>query len=121
MVFKLGTGLGVGAIVFVFGLWLLVFLGAFGKLPSASKLKNIHNHTASEIYSVDGKLLGKYYIENRINVSYEEISPDIINALIATEDARFFEHSGIDFSKLGEGFRENNFDEKTICRWWKHA
>ncbi len=95
-ILKICVGLGVGAIVFVFGLWLLVFLGAFGKLPSALELKNIHNHTASEIYSVDGKLLGKYYIENRINVTYEEISPDIINALIATEDARFFEHSGID-------------------------
>ena len=97
LVVKISVALGFGAFLFVFGLWFLVFIGAFGKLPSASGLKNIHNHTASEIYAVDGKLLGKYYIENRINVDYDEISPDIINALIATEDARFFEHSGIDF------------------------
>ena len=93
---KLGGFLAATGFVFVFGLWFLVFIGAFGKLPNTDALKNIHNHTASEIYSVDGKILGKYYIENRINVTYEEISPDIINALIATEDARFFEHSGID-------------------------
>lgn len=95
--FKIGGGIVVGSVVFIFLLWALVILGAFGKLPNASDLRNIQNHTASEIYSVDGKLLGKYYIENRINVAYDEISPDIINALIATEDARFFEHSGIDF------------------------
>lgn len=93
---KVSIGLGICGLLAVFGLWLLVFFGAFGKLPSSDDLKNIHNHTASEIYSADGKLLGKYYIENRINVEYDEISPDIINALIATEDARFFEHSGID-------------------------
>ena len=62
---KIGSGLMVGGLVFVFGLWLLVFLGAFGKLPSTANLKNIHNHTASEIYASDGKLLGKYRKPNQ--------------------------------------------------------
>ena len=104
LVFKICGGIGASTVIFIFGLWFLVFLGAFGKIPSASDLKNVHNHTASEIYSVDGKLLGKYYIENRINVTYEEISPYIINALIATEDARFFEHSGIDLRSWARVF-----------------
>ena len=89
-------GVFVCSLTFIILLWLLVYTGAFGKLPSTTDLKDIRNHTASEIYSSDGVLLGKYYIENRINVDYDEISPDIINALIATEDARFFKHSGID-------------------------
>ena len=56
---KIAGGLAACSMFFVFALWLLVFLGAFGKLPSNAKLKNIHNHTASEIYSSDKKLLGK--------------------------------------------------------------
>ena len=74
----------------------LVRFGAFGKLPSTEELKDIHNHTASEVYSADGQLLGKYFVENRKNVGVDEVSKDLTSALIATEDARFFEHRGID-------------------------
>jgi len=94
---KLISGLFLSGILFAFALVLLVRFGAFGKLPSEKDLANISNHNASEVYSSDGVLLGKYYIENRTIIDYEDISPDIINALVATEDARFFEHSGIDF------------------------
>ena len=66
------------------------------KVPSAEALKNIQNHTASEVYSLDGILMGKYFIYERSNVNYSEISPDLIKALIATEDARFYEHTGVD-------------------------
>lgn len=75
---------------------LLVYLGAFGRLPSYSDLKAIRNYNASQVYSDDNVQLGKYYIQNRVNASLEEISPFVINALVATEDARFFEHRGID-------------------------
>lgn len=74
----------------------LVYVGALGPLPGYPELRAIQNYNASEVYSEDGVLLGKYFIENRINADLEEISPNIINALVATEDARFFEHSGID-------------------------
>ena len=74
----------------------LVYKGAFGRLPTYADLRGIQNNTASEVYSADGVLLGKYYIENRIKADFEEISPNIIHALIATEDTRFFEHSGVD-------------------------
>ena len=89
-------GLAFAVIAFVILLALLVRFGAFGKLPSEKELANISNANASEIYSADGVLLGKYYIENRTIIDFEDISPDIINALVATEDARFFEHRGID-------------------------
>ncbi len=74
----------------------LVFLGVLGPVPSKKQLHEINNPVASEVFSADGKILGRYYIENRSNVSYDEISPNVINALIATEDARFYEHRGID-------------------------
>jgi len=77
-------------------LFLLVYLDFFGKVPSTQDLRLIQNSNASEIYSSDEVILGKYYTENRINVPYEQISPYLVNALIATEDARFFEHSGVD-------------------------
>ncbi|HEY8399676.1 MAG TPA: PBP1A family penicillin-binding protein [Cytophagaceae bacterium] len=72
------------------------FLGILGDIPSRKELKAIQNATASEVYSEDGILLGKYFIEERTNVEFEDISPNVINALIATEDARFYNHNGID-------------------------
>lgn len=70
--------------------------GFFGKMPSDEELKEIKNYEASVVYSSDSVLLGRYYVENRTEVKYENVSPNIINALIATEDARFYEHQGID-------------------------
>ncbi len=66
-------------------------------MPSFGELENPKSNLASEIISADQQILGTYYIENRSNVSYREISPHMINALIATEDIRFSRHSGIDF------------------------
>ena len=79
--------------VILFG---LVYIGAFGRLPDAETLIKIKEPVASEVFSQDGKLLGRYYVENRSNVNFKEISPNVINALIATEDSRFYEHRGID-------------------------
>ena len=76
--------------------FILVFLGILGPVPSKNQLQQINNFVASEVYSADGKILGRYYVENRSNALFEEISPNVINALIATEDARFYEHRGID-------------------------
>ena len=68
----------------------------FGSSPSLDKLENPRNDLASELYTSDGKLIGKYFRENRSPVSYDSLSPMLIKALIATEDVRFYEHSGID-------------------------
>ena len=76
--------------------FMAVYFGFTGHVPSTRQLKQIANPQASEVFSEDGKLLGRYYLENRSNVQFEEISPNVIDALIATEDARFYEHRGID-------------------------
>ncbi len=73
-----------------------VYLGFMGKVPSKEELVKVKTPLASEVFSSDGKLLGRYYTENRSYADYQEISPNIINALVATEDARFFKHRGID-------------------------
>lgn len=92
--------------LFVVGSWLYFkaveynFLFLFGDLPSIEQLENPKIPTASELYTEDGVLLGRYYLENRSPVKYEEISPHLINALIATEDIRFYEHSGVDFKAI---------------------
>ena len=98
---KISSVLAFLAFLFVFSLVLLTYSGAFGKLPTYTDLKAIQNNVASEVYSEDGVLLGKYFVENRVNADFEEMSPNLINALVATEDARFFEHSGIDFWSWG--------------------
>src|SRR5206468_512999 len=73
------------------------YLGAFGALPSFRDLENPKSNQASEIVSSDKQTLGTYYVENRSGVTYKQISPNVIHALIATEDERFLDHSGIDF------------------------
>ncbi len=75
---------------------ILVKVGVFGSLPTYADLKKIKNNTATNIYSVDNKLLGRYYYQNRTNASFEDIPDHLINALVATEDVRFYEHHGID-------------------------
>jgi penicillin-binding protein 1A len=70
--------------------------GLLGYMPSIRELENPKSDIASEVYASDGTILGKYYIQNRTPSEFNEISPNVINALIATEDARFMEHSGID-------------------------
>ena len=72
------------------------FLNLFGELPDLKTLENPKNELASEVYSVDNVLMGKYFRENRSPVDYEELPQNLIAALIATEDVRFEEHSGID-------------------------
>jgi penicillin-binding protein 1A len=79
---------------------LLIYIGLFGKLPSIEELENPSMMSSSEIYADDGTLMGKYYLKDRINVKYQDISPNVIRALIATEDERFYEHSGIDMKSL---------------------
>lgn len=73
--------------------------GVFGKMPSLADLENPSILQGSEVYAEDGTLMGKYYRErgNRSNVKYRDISRHVIDALIATEDVRFYNHSGIDF------------------------
>lgn len=77
-----------------------VYLGFYGPLPSKQELLKIKNSEASEVYSADGVLLGKYYLQDRSAVPHELISKHALDALVATEDARFYEHAGIDYRSL---------------------
>ena len=76
----------------------LIAMGAFGPLPSLHELENPTLVLASEVYAADGSSMGKYYTSkgNRLDVSYKDISPNVIHGLVSTEDERFYEHSGID-------------------------
>ena len=90
--------LGIISILLIF--WLIT-KGALGYLPPLEELQNPKNKFATEVISSDMQLLGRYYRqENRVGVNYEDISPNMINALIATEDARYYDHTGIDFKSL---------------------
>ncbi len=89
-----------GGVLLVIIMLLCANFGVFGKMPSVAELENPEADLASEIYTSDGVLMGKYYSENRSEVKYNEISPNVINALIATEDERFYDHSGIDAQAL---------------------
>ena len=77
--------------------------GWIGYMPPIEDLQNPINRFATQIYSADGKVLGtwNYNRENRIIVDYTKLAPSLVEALVATEDARFYEHSGIDFYALG--------------------
>ncbi len=87
-------------ILFIF----LVGFGIFGSLPKVDELLNPKNNLATIVYSGDMKILGKYYSENRVNVAFEKIDKDVVNALIATEDVRYYEHNGVDFKALLRSF-----------------
>ena len=77
--------------------------GRIGYMPPIEELQNPINRFASQVYTADGKLLGTYSLsrENRVMVNYDQLPPSLIDALVATEDARFFDHAGIDFWALG--------------------
>lgn len=77
-----------------------IYIGFFGPVPTTTELENIRNMEASEVYSSDGQLLGKFYIQDRSAVTFVQISHNVINALVATEDSRFYDHSGIDSFSL---------------------
>ncbi|MEG1650036.1 MAG: transglycosylase domain-containing protein, partial [Rikenellaceae bacterium] len=79
---------------------LSVGFGAFGKLPTFEELENPKSNISTEIISEDGALLGSFFIENRSFVDYRDLSPHLVAALVATEDSRFYSHSGIDFISL---------------------
>ncbi len=87
--------------LFIITIFILIGVEFFGPMPAFEELENPKSNIATEIISEDNVVLGNFYVQNRTFVDYNEISPNVINALIATEDARFHSHSGIDFRGLG--------------------
>ena len=92
----IGGSLGIFGLLFVTIFYISIRFEFFDTLPTSQELQEIENSNASQVYTADGQLLGKYYHQNRISASLEEISPDLLNALVATEDVRFFDHDGVD-------------------------
>ena len=90
--------IALGLVVCFFIVVVLAAAGVFGPMPSMRDLENPTLLQTSEVYAADGTLMGKYYHEhgNRSNVNYSDISKHVIDALISTEDIRFYKHSGID-------------------------
>ncbi|MGX1023004.1 penicillin-binding protein 1A [Psychroflexus sp. MBR-150] len=82
--------------LFVISIFLLASVGVFGKMPSFEQLENPQTDLATEIISQDGKTLGKYFKQNRTPVDYDQLPKHLVNALVATEDERYYSHSGID-------------------------
>lgn len=87
--------LGLGGFVLTIAL-----LAIFGGIPSTERLENPSVSLATEVLSVDGEVLGRFYRQNRVNVRYDQLSPHLINALVATEDERYEQHAGIDGKAL---------------------
>lgn len=95
-ILKAGAIVGAGIILFSGAFYLLVSAGVFGKIPAKKQLLEIRNEEASLVYSSDDVLIGKYFAENRTNISREEMPEHLVHALVATEDRRFYSHSGYD-------------------------
>ena len=93
-------GFVISPFVCLFGLVQLTAFGFFGDLPTFEQLENPKNNLATEIISEDGVLLGKYFFENRSRARYDELPSNLVMSLIATEDIRFREHSGVDARAL---------------------
>ena len=89
-------------VVFVAVLLLLVW--AFADIPSFEELENPESKLATQVLAEDGEILATFHIENRSYVAYKDLSPNLVNAAVATEDVRFYRHSGIDFVSLGRVF-----------------
>ena len=95
-----GTASCIVAFFLYLGMVDMNFLWLFGKSPGFYTIMNPENHEASEIYSADGVLIGKFFNENRTPVKYEDVNPAFFKALVDTEDERFYSHHGIDFPGL---------------------
>ena len=85
-----------GTFSFIFLLFLLVNFGLFGEMPEIKELESPRSSLSSVVYSQDGEILGSYFLENRTNIRHDEIAQCVYDALICTEDIRFYSHSGID-------------------------
>ncbi|CAH8284372.1 penicillin-binding protein 1A [Mariniflexile fucanivorans] len=83
-------------LVFFIGLYISIYLGVFGEVPTSTELSSIKQEEATQVLDHDGKLIGKYYIYDRQPLHFEDFPKHLIDALVATEDVRFFEHDGID-------------------------
>ena len=105
---KILSALGTLVVVFIIYVLMVMcnFLWLFGSSPSLDDIMNPKTSNASYVYSADGQLIGKFYSENRTPVNYDSINPVFFDALVDTEDERFYDHWGIDFEGLGGAIKD---------------
>ncbi|WP_178991661.1 transglycosylase domain-containing protein [Winogradskyella schleiferi] len=94
-------------VLFLLGLYISIYLGVFGKLPTLEAIGSIKQEQATQLLDKDEKLIGKYYIYDRQPVKFEDFPKHLIDALVATEDSRFYKHDGIDNISLMRVFVKN--------------
>jgi len=101
----------IGVVLVVLLCFIAMWNGWIGYMPPIEDLQNPISRYASQIYSSDGKVMGTWNFnrENRVMVDYKSLTPDLVHALVATEDERFYEHSGIDFIALGRAIVKRGF------------
>jgi len=97
---RLFWGIFIFPIVVLIILFTLISKGKLGEMPTFKELEDPENNLASQVFSEDNKLLGSFFFQNRTYVGFDDLSPNIVNALVATEDVRFRKHSGIDIRGL---------------------
>lgn len=100
-VLRIGLFSAAGMLALGIVFFISVWLGLFGPLPSQKDLASIDSQVSTEIYAAGGQLLGKYFIYDRTHAKLDDLSPDLINCLLATEDVRFYKHRGTDYRSLG--------------------
>ncbi len=96
----IAVSVGLMALMYVIGLYNLTGLGLFGRIPSGESLRQLENNQASEVIASDGSVMGRYYLQDRTDVDLQDLPQPLIDALIATEDARFYQHHGIDYQSM---------------------
>ena len=97
----------VSILVFLVGLYISIYFGLFGKIPTTEDLSSIQQVQATQLLDKDGKLIGKYYIYDRQPVVFDSLPQHLIDALVATEDSRFYQHDGVDNISLVRVFIKN--------------
>jgi len=95
-IFKIIIVLAIVAVVVFTGFFMAVYNGVFGPFPTKEELSDIQNEEASLVLAADGRLIGKYFAENRTNINWNDIPKHLVDALVATEDKRFYLHEGYD-------------------------
>ena len=93
---KIFWGIYAGGLLFVISLFLFASWGFFGEMPTFEELENPETNLATEVISSEGKTIGKYFKENRTPVKYEDLPENLVQALVSTEDERYYSHAGID-------------------------
>ena len=98
----LRRGTKVAAALYVF--YFIFAIGTFGEIPTVEELRELQTNNTSEVYTADSVLIGKFFLENRTDIRFEELPTHLVDALISEEDKRFWTHSGVDFRALGRVF-----------------